>query len=433
MNIYADVLIVGTGIAGMYSALNLREDLNIVMITKSTIEESNSYLAQGGISTAKNEKDKATFIQDTLKAGIYINDITAVELLAVESRENIKNLTDFGVEFDKGKDGFHYTKEGAHSINRIVHCSDETGRMVSEVLIEEVKARENIRIYENACCIDILKENNKCKGAVVLKGGNLINIYAKITILACGGIGGLFKNSTNQRSLTGSGLAIAIRNNIVVKDMNYIQFHPTALYEGETEGKRFLISESLRGEGARLVNKYGNRFVNELLPRNVVAEAILEEQKKTNSKHVYLDITHMPAQFIINRFPGIYKECKKRGLDIIKERIPVTPAQHYFMGGIKVDNNSKTSMESLFACGEVSCTGAHGANRLASNSLLEALVFSRRAAIFINKVIDGINVNFVSNNIYYKQALEFNILNKKLVIKEFMKIRGDIKDELVSC
>lgn len=433
MNIYADVLIVGTGIAGMYSALNLRKDLNIVMITKSTIEESNSYLAQGGISTAKNEKDKAVFIQDTLKAGIYKNDITAVELLAAESRENIKNLTDFGVKFDKDKDGFDYTKEGAHSINRIVHCSDETGRMVSEVLIEDVKAKENIKIYENACCIDILKENNVCKGAVVLKGGNLINIYAKTTILACGGIGGLFKNSTNQRTLIGSGLGIAIRNNIVVKDMNYIQFHPTALYEGETEGKRFLISESLRGEGARLVNKYGHRFVDELLPRNVVAEAILEEQKKTNSEHVYLDITHMPAQFIMNRFPGIYKECKKRGLDIIKERIPVTPAQHYFMGGIKVDNNSKTSMENLFACGEASCTGVHGANRLASNSLLEALVFSRRAAIFINKVVDGINVNFVLNNIHYNQALELNTLNKKIVIKEFMRIRGDIKDELVSC
>lgn len=433
MNIYVDVIIVGTGIAGMYSALNLREDLNIVMITKSTIEESNSYLAQGGISTAKNEKDKTVFIQDTLKAGIYINDITAVELLAAESRENIKNLTDFGVEFDKDKDGFDYTKEGAHSINRIVHCADETGRKVSEVLIEEVKVRENIKIYENACCIDILKENNKCKGAVVLKGGNLINIYAKTTILACGGIGGLFKNSTNQRSLTGSGLGIAIRNNIAVKDMNYIQFHPTALYEGETEGKRFLISESLRGEGARLVNKYGDRFVDELLPRNVVAEAILEEQKKTNSRHVYLEITHMSAKFIMNRFPGIYKECKKRGLDIIKERIPVTPVQHYFMGGIKVDNNSKTSMENLFACGEASCTGVHGANRLASNSLLEALVFSRRAAIFINKVIDGINANFVSNNIQYKQALEINTLNKKIVIKEFMRIRGDIKDELVSC
>ncbi|MCY6354295.1 L-aspartate oxidase [Clostridium sp. ZS2-4] len=433
MNIYADVLIVGTGIAGMYSALNLRKDLNIVMITKSTIEESNSYLAQGGISTAKNEKDKAVFIQDTLKAGIYINDITAVELLAAESRENIKNLTDFGVEFDKAKDGFDYTKEGAHSINRIVHCADETGRKVSQVLIEQVKVRENIKIYENTCCIDILKESNNCKGAVVLKGGNLINIYAKTTILACGGIGGLFKNSTNQRSLIGSGLGIAIRNNIAVKDMNYIQFHPTALYEGETEGKRFLISESLRGEGAILVNKYGDRFVDELLPRNVVAEAILEEQKKTNSRYVYLDITHMPAQFIINRFPCIYKECKKRGLDIIKERIPVTPAQHYFMGGIKVDNNSKTSMKNLFACGEASCTGVHGANRLASNSLLEALVFSRRAAIFINKVIDGINVNFVSNYIHYNQALEINTLNKKIVINEFMRIRGDIKDELVSC
>ncbi|WMJ79283.1 L-aspartate oxidase [Clostridium sp. MB40-C1] len=432
MNINSDVLIVGTGIAGMYTALNLDKNLDIVMITKSTLEECNSYLAQGGISTARDEKDKDLFIEDTLKAGNYKNDIKAVEVLASESLSNIQELINLGVEFDK-KNGFlDYTREGAHSVNRIVHCADKTGEKVSGALLKQIIKRKNIRIYENTTLIDLIDKNNICFGGIATNEENIVNIYAKNTILSTGGIGGLFKNSTNQRTLTGNGIAIALRKCIDVKDLNYIQFHPTGLYENKTEGKRFLISESLRGEGAKLVNINGERFVDELLPRNIVSKAILEEENKTNSKYVYLDITHMPKEFIIKRFPLIYSECKSRNLDITKEKIPVTPVQHYFMGGIKVDCYSRTSMENLFACGEVSCTGVHGANRLASNSLLEALVFSKRAANTINNNIRNINLKFIDKQMDNKYATNLSLLNRKTVLKELIKIRGDIKNELVN-
>lgn len=432
LNINSDVLIVGTGIAGMYTALNLDKNLDIVMITKSTLEECNSYLAQGGISTARDEKDKDLFIEDTLKAGNYKNDIKAVEVLASESLSNIQELINLGVEFDK-KNGFlDYTREGAHSVNRIVHCADKTGEKVSGALLKQIIKRKNIRIYENTTLIDLIDKNNICFGGIATNEENIVNIYAKNTILSTGGIGGLFKNSTNQRTLTGNGIAIALRKCIDVKDLNYIQFHPTGLYENKTEGKRFLISESLRGEGAKLVNINGERFVDELLPRNIVSKAILEEENKTNSKYVYLDITHMPKEFIIKRFPLIYSECKSRNLDITKEKIPVTPVQHYFMGGIKVDCYSRTSMENLFACGEVSCTGVHGANRLASNSLLEALVFSKRAANTINNNIRNINLKFIDKQMDNKYATNLSLLNRKTVLKELIKIRGDIKNELVN-
>lgn len=432
MNVKTDVLIVGTGIAGMYSALNLREDLNIVMITKSKVEECNTYLAQGGISTAKNINDEKLYIQDTLKAGNYKNDVQAVEILVSESRKNIEELVSLGVKFDMNETGFDYTKEGAHSINRIVHCADETGKSVFNVLYERVTARKNITIYEDTCLIDLINTNNNCYGGIVVKDGEVIKINSKVTILACGGIGGLFKNSTNQRSLTGDGIAIALRNNIDVMNLDYIQFHPTALYEDNSNNKRFLISESLRGEGAYLINNNGERFVDELLPRDVVTKAILEEEKKTNSKYVYLDISHKPKEFIINRFPYIYETCKEKGIDITKDKIPVTPVQHYFMGGIKVDSYSKTSMVNLFACGEVSCTGIHGSNRLASNSLLEGLVFSKRAAENINKNINYIKLKDLNDDLVILQPLNIIKLAENLITGEILKARRDIKYELVN-
>lgn len=433
MNISTDVLIVGTGIAGIYSALNLDKNLNITMITKSTVDECNSYLAQGGISTAINEDDIMPFVQDTLKAGSYKNDLEAVKLLASESIGTIKNLISLGVEFDKKNGKLDYTKEGAHRINRIVHCADETGKRVFQTLLKELLKRKNIEILENTTLIDLISENNNCYGGIALSGENIINIHAKDTILATGGIGGLFKNSTNQRTLKGNGVAIALKHNIKLKDLNYIQFHPTGLYESNTKGKKFLISESLRGEGAKLININGERFINELLPRNVVAKAILNEEKKTHSKCVYLDTTNMPKDFLKERFPLIYNECKDRNLDITKENIPVTPVQHYFMGGIKVDSFSKTSMNNLFACGEVSCTGVHGANRLASNSLLEALVFSMRACTFINKNIKNTKTKFINENISIEKAHNIYNSNEKIVLKELLKVRGDIKNELVNC
>lgn len=433
MDSSADVLIIGTGVAGMYAALNLDKNLNIIMISKSKVDECNSYLAQGGVSTARNKEDIECFVEDTLKAGEYKNDVDAVRVLASESIENIQNLVKLGVKFDKNEEGFDYTREGAHRINRIVHCADETGKKISEVLLKRVKERKNIHIYENSRCIDVISKDNNCYGAVILKNGNIINVYSKFTILACGGIGGLFKNSTNQRTLTADGIAIALRNNIELKDINYIQFHPTGLYENQGEGKKFLISESLRGEGAKLVNNKGKRFIDELLPRNVVSKAILQEEKKTNSKCVFLDTSKMSKEFLVNRFPLIYSGCKERNIDITKQNIPVTPVQHYFMGGIKVDTDSKTSMKNLFACGEVSCTGVHGANRLASNSLLEALVFSKRAAKVICKNIDNTKLEYLKNNLTYMDAIEIMSSNKKAVLNEFIKLRGDIKNELVSC
>lgn len=425
-----DVLIVGTGVAGLYSAINLRSDLNIMIITKTSAKTCNTYLAQGGISKAKDLSDMKLFIEDTIKAGMYKNNEQAVKVLAEESIENIQNLTKLGVNFDNKGSGFSYTKEGAHRISRIVHCKDETGKAVFENLYNRVKERQNIKILENTCLIDIINDEGTCTGGVALYKNNVINISSKVTILACGGIGKLFKNSTNQKTIEGNGIAIALRNNVYIQDLNYIQFHPTALYDKNSTFKRFLISESVRGEGGKLININGERFVDELLPRNVVTQAIKKELIKTNSDYVYLDVTHLDKKFIKKRFPLIYSECLKRRLDITKEKIPVIPTQHYLMGGIKVDLFSKTSMENLYACGETSCTGVHGANRLASNSLLEGLVFSKRAADQINKNIDNIKVKEIYNQMSYEEGLKLCKENIDIVIRELTKVGGDIINEL---
>lgn len=433
MNIFTDVLIVGTGVAGLYAALNLRNDLKITMISKGKLDECNTSLAQGGISVARGSTDIDSFVEDTLKAGQYENDVNAVKILAEESIENINNLTNMGVDFDKDKEGLSYTREAAHSINRIVHCKDTTGKKLEEVLLSKVKLEDNIIIYEDCHLIDILREYNTCAGGICINNNKQINIYAKITILASGGIGGIFKNSTNQRIITGDGIAIALRNGVKVKNLNYIQFHPTAFFTENLIERKFLISESVRGEGGKLINCKGASFVNELLPRDVVTKHIYEEERITNSKNVYLDISFMPTNFIVKRFPNIYEKCLENGIDITKEAIPVSPAQHYFMGGIDVDSYGKTSLENLYAFGEVSCTGIHGANRLASNSLLEGLVFSKRGALDINNKINDLSILDMN-----APKLEYNLehyenINKKVLIDNIMKFRGDLKDELVTC
>jgi Aspartate oxidase len=433
MDIFTDVLIVGTGVAGLYAALNLRNDLKITMISKGKLDECNTNLAQGGISVARGSTDIDSFVEDTLKAGQYENDVNAVKILAEESIENINNLSNMGVDFDKDREGLNYTREAAHSINRIVHYKDITGKRLEEVLLSKVKSKDNIIIYEDCHLIDILKKYNICTGGICINNNKQINIYAKVTILATGGIGGIFKNSTNQRLITGDGVAIALRNGVKVKNLNYIQFHPTAFFTESLIERKFLISESVRGEGGKLINCRGASFVNELLPRDVVTKHIYEEERKTNSKNVYLDISFMPKNFIIKRFPTIYEKCLESGIDITKESIPVSPAQHYFMGGIDVDSYGKTSMENLYAFGEVSCTGIHGANRLASNSLLEGLVFSKRGALDINNKISDLSIIDIN-----APKLEYNLecyenINKKVLIDNIMKFRGDLKDELVTC
>lgn len=433
MDILADVLIVGTGIAGLYTALNLRKDLKIVIISKGNIDQCNTSLAQGGISVARGYTDIDSFTQDTLRAGQMENSVEAVKTLVEESMENINHLCNLGVDFDKDREGLCYTREGAHSINRIVHCKDFTGEKVEDILITNIKSRKNITILENCCLIDIIQKDNVCMGGICLKNNEQINILTKVTILATGGIGGIFKNSTNQRILTGDGIAIAIKNKVKVKNLNYIQFHPTAFFCPNQDEKRFLISESVRGEGGKLINNEGKRFVEELLPRDVVTRYIYEEEKRTNSRNVYLDVSFMDKDFLIKRFPNIYIKCLENGVDITKEPIPVSPAQHYFMGGIDVDLQGRTSLENLYAFGEVSCTGVHGANRLASNSLLEGLVFSKRGAIQINSIIDTLKIYKMQAPRLKYHTKYYEKEYKQILIDNILKLRGDLKNELVTC
>ncbi|NRW47339.1 L-aspartate oxidase [Clostridium beijerinckii] len=349
----------------------------------------------------------------------------AVETLINESMVNVESLIEIGIAFDRNEDGsLNFTKEGAHSVNRIVHTKDNTGESTAKILIDKVKKRENISVYENTHFVDIIEKENNCIGAMLIREDEQINVYAKAVVLATGGIGGLFNNSTNQRILTGDGIASAIRHGIELKDMDYIQIHPTAFYEEGENKRKFLISESLRGEGGILTNIKGERFINELLPRDVVSEAVYNQIKETEVPYVNLDIRFLGKDYIINRFSTIYEECLKRGTDITKECIKVSPAQHFFMGGIKVDLDSKTSMKNLYAVGETSCTGVHGANRLASNSLLEGLVFSRRAAISINNIVDYLEIKVFPVERLEKSWDELQEENKEITVRT-IKEKGE--------
>ena len=434
MKLEKDVLIVGSGVAGLYCALNLNPELNVTVISKSTMDNNNTYLAQGGISTALNEEDIKPFVEDTMKAGRYENREEAVQVLAEESIENISQIVEeYGMPLDMEDGKIDYTREGAHRVNRIVHCKDNTGEIVFKTLYKAALTRKNIEMIEDATLLDIITEDGKCIGARVFKDGEEDHIFAKDVVLACGGIGGLFKNSTNQRHLTGDGIAIALKNGVEVENLNYIQIHPTAFYEENSNGRRMLISESLRGEGALLKNRDGERFVEELLPRDVVSHAIFEQMKKDGTDYVYLDARHLGEEYLKNRFTFIYNGCLERGTNIGKDLIKVSPAQHYFMGGIHVDLNSKTTMEHLYAVGEVSCTGVHGANRLASNSLLEGLVFSKRAANDINSHIK--DTELVTKELPNLECSVDELMkeNKMKVIDEIVKISEDFDYELFDC
>nr|WP_295609951.1 L-aspartate oxidase [uncultured Terrisporobacter sp.] len=428
-NKYVDVLIVGSGVAGLYSALNLRDDLDVMVVSKDKIDCTNTSLAQGGISVARDVNDVPYFIEDTLKAGQYKNDVQAVKVLTKESIENVDSLVALGLDVDKDDEGnWDYTKEGAHCVNRIIHTQDNTGENVEKTLVENVLNRKNIKVYEDTFLVDIIEKNNKCIGAILFKDNKQINVFAKSVILACGGIGGLYKNSTSQRILKGDGLAVALRHDVELKDINYIQIHPTAFYDESDDERRFLISESVRGEGGKLYNINGERFVDELQPRDVVSQAIFKEMEKTNSPYVLLDISFLDKNYLKNRFSTIYNKCLEKGTDITKEPIKVSPAQHYFMGGIKVNLDSETSMENLYAVGETACTGIHGANRLASNSLLEGLVFSKRAANLINHKTDTFNLTKIDIDRIYKSQKEIEEDNRILVVNAIKEKGGVIDD-----
>ena len=375
-----DILIVGCGVAGLYCALNIPEERNITIITKDEASKSDSFLAQGGICVLKDESDHQAFFDDTMRAGHYENNPESVEIMIQSSQDVISDLVSFGVRFEKDGEDFLYTREGAHSQPRILFHEDETGKEITSHLLEAVRNRKNITLIENFTMVDLICDNETCSGIIGHDvNNNYISIIADYTVLATGGIGGLFKHSTNYRHLTGDALALALKYNIKLQHIDYIQIHPTTLYT-EKEGREFLISESVRGEGAILLNSKGERFVNELLPRDVVANAIFDEMKKEGTEHVWLSLAPIPIEEIKTHFPNIYNKCLEEGYDVTKEPIPVVPSQHYFMGGIDVDSNSKTSMNRLYAVGETACNGVHGRNRLASNSLLESLVFAKRAA-----------------------------------------------------
>ncbi len=387
----ADVIIVGTGAAGLFCALNLPQEYNIVMITKDKCENSDSFLAQGGISALKGEDDYDSYFEDTMRAGHYENDKKSVEIMIKSSPDIIKDLMNYGVDFDKQNGEIEYTREGAHSTFRILHHQDITGKEITSKLLERVRERENITILEYTTMIDFICDETKCYGIIVENSQKeIFKMMTNYVVLACGGLGGLFDNSTNFRHITGDSLAMALKHNVKIKDISYIQIHPTVLYS-KKPGRRFLISESVRGEGAILLNEKGERFVNELEPRDVVTEAIKKEMDKYHTSHVYMSVQHLGKEKILTHFPNIYEHCLEEGYDMTKDLIPVTPAQHYFMGGIEVNLDSETSKKHLYAVGEASCNGVHGRNRLASNSLLESLVFAKRAAKSIEE--EGINVD----------------------------------------
>lgn len=382
----ADILIIGTGVAGLFCALNLPVEKNILIITKDICEHSDSFLAQGGICVLKDDSDYDSYFEDTMRAGHYENRKESVDIMIKSSPEIIRDLVNFGVSFEKNEDGFLYTREGAHSTPRILFHKDVTGKEITSKLLSAAKQRNNITICEHNAMVDLIVENNRCFGAVARdENGVLYNIFAPYVIIATGGVGGLYVHSTNYRHLTGDALGVCMEHNIRLENIDYVQIHPTTLY-ASTRGRRFLISESVRGEGAILLNKDGERFTDELQPRDVVTAAIREQMKKDGTPHVWLSLRNIEEEEIKKHFPNIYKHCLEQGYDVTRENIPVVPAQHYFMGGVWVDSNSKTSCENLYAVGEASCNGVHGKNRLASNSLLESLVFAKRAAKHISEI-----------------------------------------------
>lgn len=407
--IYTDFLIVGSGIAGLYTSLKICDKGEVILLTKSKLKESNTEYAQGGIAVALGDKDSPRLhMEDTLKAGANFCDPEAVEVLVTEGPKCVEELIELGTKFDKIEGKYKTTLEAAHQRPRILHArGDATGAEIEESLSQKVINENKIKIRENILVIDILTEHSTCYGLLALDSNTnkIIAYLAKATILASGGAGQLFSNTTNPDVATGDGIALAYRGGAKVTDLEFIQFHPTALYHQGSP--KFLISEAVRGEGAILKNIKGEPFMSsyhpqaELAPRDIVARAITDQMRKTKSDYVYLDATGIKDKFT-QRFPTIYKNCITLDINPEKEYIPVAPAAHYTMGGIKTDTWGQTNLTNLYACGECTSTGVHGANRLASNSLLEGLVFGNRItqkikenkSLFSQKIDKEINISY---------------------------------------
>ncbi|MBI5696420.1 MAG: L-aspartate oxidase [Nitrospirae bacterium] len=382
-----DYLVIGSGVAGLRAAIELAMAGSVLVITKDKVSESSTEYAQGGVAVALSDEDEIRFhLQDTLEAGDGLCDEENVGILVSEGPERIKELISWGAEFDKEGSRLAFTREAAHSQNRILHAKgDSTGKEIERALLAKVKATGGITKYDFSSTVDLIVKGGAVVGALVLKEREkkLVAVYAKAVVLATGGLGQVYQRTTNPTVATGDGMAIAYRAGATMVDMEFVQFHPTSLFV--PSAPQFLLSEAIRGEGAHLVNVAGERFMPgyhtmaELAPRDVVSRSIVSEMAKTDSDHVYLDLSGMGAEFVKKRFPRIYATCLTYDIDITEERVPVCPAAHYMMGGVRTDKDGATDLPGLFAAGEVACTGVHGANRLASNSLLEGIVFGARA------------------------------------------------------
>lgn len=383
---FTDVLVIGAGLAGLRAANAVDKSLNVMVITKDTTRQSNSSYAQGGIAGVLDPDDRFEHhVEDTLRAGGILCDQRIVEMVVREAPRQIRELIHWGARFDEDAGELLLGREGGHSHHRVVHAlGDATGKEVMRAVIEWTARLKNVEVHENLFTLDLLTDEGRCCGALVADtDGRQMMIWAKQTVLCTGGAGQVYRESTNPAVATGDGHAVAYRAGAELRDMEFMQFHPTVLYIAGSS--RSLITEAVRGEGAYLVNRYGTRFMGdydermELAPRDVVSQAIVAEMAKTQHTCVYLDLSHLDADFVGKRFPGIARVCQHFGIDITQDRIPVRPGAHYMIGGVTTDDHGRTSVPGLWAAGEVTSTGLHGANRLASNSLLESLVFGERA------------------------------------------------------
>ena len=395
-----DVIIVGSGVSGLYAALQFGNEISVLVISKRELSLSNSSLAQGGVAAVldKDNDNYKLHIADTLIAGGYKNDLSALEVLVTEGPSDVLRLRELGVQFDSDSQGnLSMTLEGGHSRHRIAHHKDSTGREIVRQLLELVAAKPNVELLENTILCSLQKDSGGGFWLGIMTDDKIKPVFAPYVILGTGGIGRVFKYTTNSAIATGDGITMAYNLGAKIRNLSYIQFHPTGFAPQDDSHERFLISEAVRGEGAFLRNANGDRFVKnydergELAPRDVVSRIIIQEGRRLGSDKFYLDITHKDPDFIRNRFPMIYEKCLEEGIDMTKDWIPIYPTQHYLMGGINVDTKARTNIPGLYAVGECSHTGIHGKNRLASNSLLEALVFSRRAAddIILNVRVNG--------------------------------------------
>ena len=427
-----DVVILGGGLAGLYTAMNLDRNLKVGVFIKDKIEKGSSNLAQGGIA-AEIKFDEAKIkehYEDTLRAGSNLNNKEAVKILVEEAGTNIKNLVNMGVNFDKDSNGeFIKTLEGGHRSRRILHAGgDATGESVMKDLRNTLKTYTNIETFEDEMAISIITDNNKAIGLVLIDVNNKpLYVFTNKIVIATGGCGGVYKYSTNEKFAVGDGIALAYRAGINIKNMEFVQFHPTGLYDPDRRGRVFLISEAVRGEGAILRNIEGQRFMDkydkermELAPRDVVSQSIKREMFDTWSDHVYLDIRHKTKDFLMHRFPTIYEKCLSIGVDMSKDLIPVTPIEHFLCGGIDTDVYGHTSMEGVYAVGECANTGVHGANRLASNSLLECLVFGKRVADDINKDKDTLSNRTIKFPPNIGENRNFNFKSIRVEIRDTM-------------